>query len=115
MVAKSKDHPHIVVLMIPTAGNGNLESMCLPAAYFKWELEPQLNDFVDKTPAKEWNLGKQAKMRVQAILAATNRSQPDAGFAAHWSQPVEYRIPLDHGCFDELVNFLKGFGQMIES
>jgi hypothetical protein len=105
-VAKSVGFPSVVILMIPMGGVGNLEMLCLRAAYEKWKLELPLDAFVAECPAKSWDAGKQAKMRIQTILAATNDSQPDTGFAGHWFQPEKYRIPLTCDCFTDLVEFL---------
>jgi hypothetical protein len=106
-IAKKAGLPHVVVLMLPMGATGNLESLCLESAYQKWGLKPPLDTFVANCPAKDWSIGKQAKMRMQAILAATNKDQPDAGFGAHWRQDAKFRIPLDHACFTGLVDFLK--------
>jgi hypothetical protein len=115
-VAKSDDGlPSIVILMIPMGKSGNLESLCLEAAHSKFGLEEPLNAFVAATPANVWSIGKQAKMRMQSILAATNHKQPDAGFAGHWSSPEQYRIPVDHSCFDDLANFIADFPALVAS
>jgi hypothetical protein len=68
---------------------------------------------VSKTAAKDWTVGKQAKMRLQTILAATNDSQPDAGFGASWNQPPQYQIPVDHPCFQTIVDFIQSFPELI--
>lgn len=113
-VAKSKNGlPPIVVLMIPMGRTGNLESLCLGAAYSKFGLQQPLDVFVSATPAQGWSIGKQAKMRIQTILAATNNKQPDAGFAGHWNSAEKFRIPLDHACFDELATFLADFPALV--
>jgi hypothetical protein len=113
VVARSGSKPSVVVLMIPIRQLGNLESLCLQAAYAKWGLQADLDQFVKVTPAAGWPLGKQAKMKMQTILAATNSNQPDTGFGAHWNQPDLFRVPLDHQCFDGIVNFLQGFAGLV--
>jgi hypothetical protein len=113
-VAKSKNGlPPVVILMIPMGRTGNLESLCLGAAYSKFGLQQPLDSFVSATPAQGWSIGKQAKMRMQTILSATNDKQPDAGFAGHWNSPEKFRVPLDHQCFDELVTFLTDFPTLL--
>jgi len=113
-VAKSEgDLPPLVVLMIPLGTTGNLESLCLTAAYSKFGLQQELDAFVATTPAQGWEIGKQAKMRMQTILAATNERRPDAGFAGHWNSADKYRIPVDHECFNDLVTFLADFPVLI--
>jgi hypothetical protein len=114
-VARTKDSPAVVVLMLPMGGlAGNLESLCLDAAYSKWpDIKPHLDTFVTNTPPNGWPTGKQAKTRMQTILAATNSKQPDTGFAGHWDQPIQFRVPVDHSCFDGLANFLTGFPALV--
>lgn len=92
-VARAKDSPAVVVLMLPIGAPGNLESLCLEAAYSKWPLEAHLNTYVDNTPAKDWTLGKQAKMRMQTVLASINRRQPDTGFAVAGLNRRNIRYP----------------------
>jgi hypothetical protein len=113
VVAKKKDQPSVVILMLPLDGKGNLETLCLESAHAAWGLKAELDAFVDACPAKSWGIAKQSKMRMQTILAATNDDQPDAGFTAHWTQKPKYQIPLDNVCFDELVEFLNKFGELI--
>jgi hypothetical protein len=105
--------PKVVILMLPMGEPGNLESLCLEAAYAKFGLKQELDTFVATSPARDWSVGKQAKMRMQTILAATNKSKPDAGFGGHWSSPDKYHLPVDHQCFNELADFLVGFPAMV--
>jgi hypothetical protein len=100
--------PRVAVLMVPMQGTGNLEKLCLAAAYSKWPIEADLDVFVAKTPAAGWLEGKQAKMRMQTILAAHNDSQPDCGFAGSWNQPVQFQIPVNHPSFNDIATFLAG-------
>jgi len=113
IAVRKKGSPHIIVLMIPMVGTGNLESLCLQSAYERWDFKAHLDTFVDNTPAKDWSNDKQAKARMQAILATTNKKQPDTGFASHWNAKEEYRIPLNHECFSDLVAFLNGFEALV--
>ena len=113
-VAHSKNGlPPVVVLMIPLGAVGNLESLCLAAAHSKFGLQQEFDAFVAQTPAQGWPVGKQAKMRMQTLLASTNKKQPDAGFAGHWNGDEKYRVPVDHNSFDDLVTFLKDFPALV--
>lgn len=105
----------IVVLLLPMDSPGNLESLCLTAAYSRWPIETELDEFVSKTPASGWSAGKQAKMRMQTILAANNEKQPDAGFASSWTKKEKYRVPVNHACFDELVSFIRDFLSLVDT
>lgn len=106
-VARADGFPDVVIFMLPPGTPGNLESYCLEAAHSKWGLKANLDTFVAAAPANAWALNKQAKMRVQTLLAATNSSQPDCGFSSHWKQAEQFRIPLEHASFNPLVAFLR--------
>jgi hypothetical protein len=114
-VGKIAGAPDLVVLMLPMGGAiGNLESICLQAAYSKWpQVSPHLDTFVVGTPPNLWTHGKQSKMRMQCILAATNDRQPGSGFAGHWRQDRQYQIPLDHPCFDDVSDFIENFPKLL--
>jgi hypothetical protein len=43
------------------------------------------------------------------MLASTCETRPDTSFAQHWLEREEFRIPLDHECFDDLASFFGGF------
>ena len=51
-VAKADGFPDTVILMIPFGERGNLETLCLPAAYHKWPFRGHLDTFVASTPAE---------------------------------------------------------------
>ncbi|MEI6135609.1 MAG: DUF3226 domain-containing protein [Desulfomonile sp.] len=112
-VATSDGFPAMVILMIPMEGLGNLETLCLDAAHDKWNLRDELNNLVDASPAAEWGLSKQCKMKLQTILAATCKARPDTSFAQHWCQNAKYRVPLDHRCFDSIADFLRNFDTLV--
>lgn len=114
-VSRTKDGLALVVLMLPFGELGNLESLCLISAYAKWGLQAELDTFVAVTPASNWPSGKQAKMRIQTMLAAHNKKQPDAGFASSWNQKLEYQIPVDHACFDQLASFIHDFQVFLDA
>jgi hypothetical protein len=111
--ARKAGNVTVVILMIPVGKLGNLESICLESAYKKWDFKEHLDVFVTKTPAKDWDVGKQAKMRIHTILASTNYKDPDFGFARHWTADEKSVIPTDHDCFKEIVDFIKGFGELV--
>lgn len=112
-VAEKGGYPNVVALMLPSAEPGNLETLCVRAAYNKWPLESALDAYVDATPAHGWQLGKKSKTRLHAILAATCETKPDTSFAYLWQEREEFHIPLDDDCFSDLVEFLKNFETMI--
>jgi hypothetical protein len=115
-IAKSPGYPHTVILMLPPAGQqGSLETLCLLAAYFKWQnIQAPLDAFVQSAGVNGWSANKEAKMRLQTVIAATCNARPDAGFAGHWREDVQYHIPLNHAVFNDLATFLRGFRGLID-
>jgi hypothetical protein len=113
-VAKAASFPPLVVLMIPEGDPGNLETLCVDAALDKWPaiLAP-LATFVGATPPTGWLIGKQDKMKLQTILAATCEDRPESGFVGHWYEREQFHIPLDHYAFDDIEKFLRGFRKLV--
>ena len=112
-VVQQPGYPAILIFMIPPGEPGNLETLCLPAAYSKWPFKEALDVYVRATPASDWGLGKQSKMRMQALLAAICKKQPDTTFTWHWQQPKEYRVPVSDPCFNDVVDFLNQFEALL--
>lgn len=112
-VARKKNYPDVVVLMMPSGESGNLETLCLSAAYNKWGLQTALDKYIEATPACKWPISKQSKTRLHAILAATCETKPDTSFAHLWQEQEEFHIPLDDPCFTDLVEFLKNFDDLL--
>ena len=112
-VAKQVGFPNLVIYMVPTGKPGNLETMCVDAAYSKWPLVvAPLNAFTN-TVIPNWTIGPQSKMRLQTTIAATCADRPEAGFVGHWYEKEAYHIPLDHNAFDDLASFLSNFRNFI--
>lgn len=114
-IARKRDYPDVVVLMIPFGEPGNLETLCLSAAYNKWGLQTALDNYIDASPASSWSVGKQSKTRLHAILAATCETKPDTSFAHLWQEQEEFHIPLDDPCFTDLIEFLKNLDDLLSS
>ena len=112
-VARNGNQPAIVVLMIPMDEPGNLETLCVRAAHNKWNLQAPLEQYLDATPAATWRPGKQSKMRMQVILAATCETKPDTSLAHHWQEREEFHIPIGDPTFNEIVRFMRGFETLI--
>lgn len=113
IVARADDRPATVVLMIPIDEPGNLETLCVRAAYNKWNIQAAIEGYVQATPASNWRLGKQSKTKIQAILAATCETKPDTNLAYHWQEREEFHVPLQDAAFANIVDFLRGFGDLI--
>ena len=107
--------PDIVIMMLPLNGlQGNLETCLLPSALAKWPgLASPLEEFLRNSPADSWEERKKAKTRMQCILAATCRQDPNTSISLLWTRPEESHIPVDDPCFDGIANILRGFGNLI--
>lgn len=114
-VARMPGYPDVVVMMIPGGEPGSVETLCLRAAYNKWPIEAPLDAYVAATPANAWRPGKQSKMRVHALLAATCETKPSATLANHWQERVEFHVPLTDPAFADIVTFLRNFEAMISA
>lgn len=113
VVAKKSDYPAVCILMIPAAAPGDLETLCLQAAYEKWKISAAIDAFTAATPAKDWSANKLSKMKLQALLAATCEPSPGAGFAGHWRENEKYHIPLESAAFNDIADFLILFDVLI--
>lgn len=113
VVARSPGYPDIVILMLPMGEPGNLETLCLKAAYEKWAIKGALDAYVAATPATAWDISDQSKMRMHATLAATCATKPETTFGYHWQEPEAFHVPIDNPCFDTLVEFLRGFDALL--
>jgi hypothetical protein len=108
--ARRDGFPPVVIFMLPDGESGSLETLCETAALHKWShLKYPLDTYIGNTPVKDWDAGKQSKMRMQTIIASTCMARPETGFLGHWNENVEYHIPLDHEVFNSLESFLRDF------
>src|SRR4051812_10217397 len=86
-VAKARGFPHTVIHMIPESQHGALETMCLTAAYSKWQnIQQPLDNFVQAVGVGAWGPTKESKMRLQSVIAATCKPRPETGFMGHWRE-----------------------------
>lgn len=110
------DLPQIVIMMVPLDGNpGNLETILIPAAYSKWpDLQTPLDEYLGQSPAREWEDRKKAKMRMQCILAATCKQDPNTPVSLLWTRPEDYHIPVECTCFDEIAAVLRNFAELLK-
>jgi len=111
---KSQGFPAVVVMMIPLEErSGCLETLLIEAIY---EISPHLKPCVDAyatcTHADEWNEVQQAKMKLQSLISALCKSDPQTALRYAWNRPEEI-IPLDRTPFDQIANFLSQFDQLV--
>lgn len=112
-LAKKEKVPPIAILMIPIGEKGNIESLSLEGAYAKWGMQPAVDAYVSASPAKGWEIGRQSKARMTALIAVTCMTKPDANFATHWQEDVMYHVPVNSPRFNGIVEFLKDFPALI--
>lgn len=107
--------PPIAVMMLPLNQQlGNLETVVKQAALNKWpDLAAPLEAYIDEAPASGWAQGKQDKMRVQCILAATCEANPYVTISTLYRENVRYHIPLSDPCFDPIAQALTNFDAMV--
>ena len=114
VVKRAAAYPSVVILMLPKGIRGNLETLCVEAAHQKWGLKVPLDTFVAAAPANAWGIGDQSKARLQAMLAMTCETNPAASLGYLWAEPPQYHLPLSHPAFDDLADFLRGFGALVK-
>jgi hypothetical protein len=112
-VAKAHGVQSVVILMLPVGKLGNIETICFEAAETKWQLGKHVESYLAQTPANGWGIGKQSKMKMQCVLAATCHDQPDITLAGHWGQKEDFHIPITEKCFDDVVKFLQNFEGLV--
>jgi hypothetical protein len=104
---KTDGKPDIAILMIPDTPPGCLEVLCYTAASRKWpDLVNPFATYFAATPAVGWSVTKQAKMKVQCVLASTCKPNPAVGLYDHWQKSPQYHIPVTDPVFQDIVDFL---------
>jgi len=114
-VARSEAFPPVVLLMLPWTGqSGCLETLLLEAVY---DASPDLKKCVDAysrcTKTDVWGVVEQSKMRLQALISAICKSDPNTPPAWAWDRH-ETIIPLDRNCFDPIAAFLRDFDRLVQ-
>jgi len=100
--------PDLAILMIPDEFPGCLESLCFMAATNKWSaLEAPFVAYFGATPATGWTVSKQAKMKVQCMLASTCKQNPQVALHDIWQKEPKYHIPVTDPVFQTIVAFLR--------
>lgn len=114
-VASPEPLPPIAIMMLPLNGQpGNLESVIKPAAFEKWpQLEQPVNAYCAASPANGWSVGKQDKMKLQSILAATCETNPYCTVSTLYRENEQYHIPLDSPRFADVAQVLADFDALL--
>ena len=112
--AKEAGFPAIVAMMVPWDGRtGCLETLLLEAVR---EVHPDLGVCVDGyaacTHVDVWNETELPKVKLQSLTAVICRSNPTVALRYAWGQREDI-IPLGRPCFDQIVEFLRTFPDLI--
>jgi hypothetical protein len=108
----ARGEPYISILMLPWAGEvGCLETLCLKSAA---DAAPAvavcMEEYAQCVSVDQWPVSKQAKMKLQALMAGAFKDNPAIALGRVWTEnPKETLVPLKHPCFDRLETFLKSF------
>lgn len=115
--AFSEGMPAIVVLMLPwTNKMGALETLSLGAAYSRWHgIKDALEAYVKRTPAKGWDVTELSKMKMQCVIAATCKQDPNTPLSYLFLREKQYHFSTKNRCFNRVANFLHGFGDLVKS
>lgn len=107
--------PPIAIMMLPLNGQkGNLESVIKPAAFEKWpDLEQPVNAYCAASPANDWSVGKQDKMKLQSIIAATCEANPYCTVSTLYRENAQYHIPLGSPLFADVAQVLSDFDTLL--
>lgn len=113
-VARSTGFPAIVVMMVPWQERiGCLETLLLEAVYDNQaELKACVDAYAACTHADAWNEVEQSKMKLQSLISAICRSDPNTSVSFAWNR-TENIIPLDGFCFDQIAAFLGRFDELV--
>lgn len=109
-VARNKGFPDLAVLMVPLDKVGAIEALCLPAHDSVHSTLAAVDAYLAATPAAKWGETKKSKARLQIAISGTCEAWPEMGIA---TMRDVCPFPVDHASFDEIVEFLKGFGSLL--
>ena len=114
-IVQTAGTPRLHALMIPMAGNGGLESICVEVARTHQNkggknigtiIEGWVNTFADSA-CQGWTIEKRDKLRLQAFMSACYKKKPDLHFSQLFEITKNDLVPLDGPEFDDIRVFLK--------
>jgi hypothetical protein len=103
--------PSVAIMMLPLNRQiGNLESVVLPVALEHWaQMAGPLNTYFGASEAGNWEVGKQDKMKVQCLIAATCEPNPYGSLSTIYTEDVRYHLPLDSPHLEDVAQVLRDF------
>ncbi len=116
---KAEAGPAVVVMMIPWADvPGALDTLCIGSASAKRPAIGQATDVFASAcgvdDAHGWSITKQGKMKLRSLIAAAHKDDPYLPPAYVWGDNTDL-VPLDHGAFDQIADFLRDFENLVGS
>ena len=106
--------PAVVTMMIPWVGIiCNLETLCFQAIRSAFPDKSACVDALAQcTNSQTWPVSPKSKMQVRSYLASSHQSKPEFGLTRVWNE-APHLIPLNNAIFDQVADFLSGFGNFI--
>lgn len=103
--------PPVAIMMLPlNALVGNLETVLVPVALAHWNnLAPRLEDYFRASEAPGWQQGKQDKMKIQCLIAATCEPNPYGSLSTIYTEDARFHLPLDSPLLDDVARVLRNF------
>jgi hypothetical protein len=113
-LVKGPGDPVIVVMMLPWIGlEGALDTLCyMSAAAQNAAISACVDTFAHCAGADQWPATKQSKMKLRSLISAAHVQDPYLAPAWVWSERTQL-VPLAHGAFDQIANFLTGFPTLV--
>jgi hypothetical protein len=112
----SDSHPRIAVILLPGDGKpGSLETLYVKALSARFRSAARcVEEFLEcrNIRVRVWNQEKQAKARLQWLVAATNEDDPSksAGYLLAWKRKDEKPIiDMKQKCFGPIYKAVKAF------
>ena len=97
------------IRLIPSNDSeGNLETLCLPSAksLYQHTVTQHVEAFCAQVGTHDWQReNSRSKHKLRILTSTNNESDPAISLRKVFSDAPNL-IPLDHGCFDELVDFI---------
>lgn len=112
-IAKAKNEPHIVIVMLPWSDiPGGMETLVLESISAKeLKIRECLNAYLACTLASSWSANKQSKMLLGCMIAAICEGNPVGSLSYLWNRENNLSELLDHQCFNRLVDFLSSLNE----
>lgn len=103
--------PTIAIMMLPLdMPEGNLETVLRPVALDHWNaLAGPLDDYFRASEAPRWHIGRQDKMKIQCLIAATCEPNPYGSISTIYTENPRYHLPLNSPHLDAVAQVLIDF------